>query len=128
MAAVQPQLATFTRRPGLLMLNAADIRPFILVGLCPLIAVVLASLFILLRRERVKEELRLKCFQPVSIQWRPFGPGWGYGYRTGFRVIYIDFHGYRHSAFCWVGGMNFIANIRWVRDEVIGREVSDEPA
>ncbi len=103
------------------------IRPIVLISLCFAIVSVLASLFIVLLRERVKEDLRERCFRPLSIQWRPFGPGWGYTYRTGFRVFYIDFHGRRHKAFCRVGGLRFVPNVRWTQDNIVDAGGFEEP-
>jgi len=86
---------------------------------------VLVAMFLLLARERVKRDLRERFFEPLSVQWAPFGWWWGWYHGAGcafFEVRYVDLKGCIHQARCAAGGTR--PGVLWKQDEVVGKDES----
>jgi hypothetical protein len=80
------------------------------------------ALWILLARDWVKSGLRKQICEPVSVKWIPFANLliWRMAFLgPGFKVIYRDYHGLTHRAYCWVSLVCF-RKVTWVSDEVQG--------
>ena len=95
--------------------------------MCVAIIGLLWFLFFLLRRERVKSDLRKRLFIPLSVRWLPFGWWWGRfagASESYFKVRYVDIDGYIHEARCSVS--DFHSRVLWWRDDVVGRDESRE--
>src|ERR1700722_11818110 len=103
-------------------MSAGDI---IRLAIIPVIIGVLSTLFIILRRERVKNDLRKRLSEPLSVSWAPFGGWWGWYSGADcsfFKVRYVDLNGFIHQARCATG--SFRPGVLWKQDEVIGKDES----
>ena len=113
-------------------MSAEDITVWRNIAIIPIIFGALSALFIILRRERIKDDLRERLFQPLSVRWAPFGSWWGWysGPRcTFFKVRYVDLEGFIHQARCATGGSGpGRPGVLWKQDEVIGKDESKSVA
>ena len=110
-------------------MSADDITVLCNIAIIPVIVSVLSALFITLRRERIKNDLRERLCQPLSVKWAPFGWWWGWysGVRCSFfKVRYVDLKGFIHQARCAIGGSR--PGVLWREDEVIGKDESKSVA
>ena len=104
-------------------MSAIDLRAALSIAACFAIVGVLQTLVIILRRERVKNDLRERLFEPLSVRWAPFGRWWGWysaAWCSFFKVHYADVDGFIHQARCAAGGSR--PGVLWRQDEVIGRD------
>ena len=98
-------------------------------AIIPVIVVVLQALFIVLRRERIKSDLRERLCEPLSVRWAPLGWWWGWysGARCSFfKVRYKDLKGFVHRARCATGGSR--PGVLWKQDEVTDKDESKSVA
>lgn len=110
-------------------MSAEDITVWRNVAIIPAIVGTLWFLFVMLRRERIKNDLRQRLFEPLSVRWAPFGWWWGWysGTRCSFfKVRYVDLEGFIHQARCATGGSR--SEVLWKQDEVIGKDESKSVA
>jgi len=110
-------------------MSALDIRAALSIAACVAVVGVLQFLVITLRRERVKNDMREKLFEPLSVRWAPFGWWWGWysgAWCSFFKVRYADLDGFIHEARCATGGSS--PGVLWRQDEVIGRDESKSAA
>ena len=87
------------------------------IAIIPCIVGVLWSLAVLLCPEWVKNDLRERTCQPVSVRWRPFA--WRTSWLScAFKVMYSDLDGRIHRARCWTYWHR--PSVTWDGDEIIG--------
>ena len=72
-----------------------------------------------LDHERIRQYVRERGGQVVSIQWSPFGRGW-FGEKRDriYEVVYRDADGNEHLATCKT---SMLAGVYWTEDEVAQR-------
>ena len=108
-------------------MSAEDITAWSNITIIPVIVGALQALSIILRRERIKNDLRERLFEHLSVRWAPFG--WWWGWYSGalcsfFKVRYVDLGGFIHQARCATGGSR--PGVLWKQDEVIGKDESKD--
>jgi len=81
------------------------------------IVAVLWFLGVMLCREWVKNDLRQKVFEPLSVRWRPFASSRVF---CAFNVVYADFGGFIHRARCWTYWHR--REVCWEDDEVLAHD------
>lgn len=80
----------------------------------PCIIAVLWSLFIVLAREQVKQDIVSRGFRPIRVRWTIFT--WWPVYGPAYRVRYADAEGLIHEALYGVCNWRYV---RWRDDRVI---------
>ncbi len=84
---------------------------------------VLIGMLIVLQREWVAQDLRLRIMRPVSICWSPFAPGWFDRIQypqlgSAFRVRFVDPFGNVHEGLCVI---ELWKQVVWLEDRIVGR-------
>jgi hypothetical protein len=100
-------------------MSSPDRQAYFLVFCALGIFVVLWCFGVILCREWVKNDLRQRCFRPLSVSWRPFA-WWGGFYGCCFVVRYVDSADFVHEARCWTGG--FKRGVTWSSDEIVSND------
>src|SRR5947199_3566817 len=95
-------------------MSSEDLTAWRNIAIIPLIVGALWSLAVILCREWVKNDLRDRICQPISVRWRFFASTW---ITCAFKVIYSDFRGEIHRARCWTYWHR--RAVTWESDEII---------
>lgn len=85
---------------------------------------VLITMLIVLQREWVAQDLRMRIMRPVSIRWSPFARGWLERMQfpqlgSAFRVRFVDPLGNVHEGLCVI---RLWKQVVWLEDWIIGCE------
>jgi hypothetical protein len=88
------------------------------IAIIPCIVAVLWCLSVILCREWVKDDLREKIYEPISIRWRPFACTRLSCY---FKVVYKDFQGDIHQANCRTTWLR--RRVTWLDDKIVEVEI-----
>ena len=94
---------------------------FVLIG-------VLIAMLIVLQREWVAQDLRMRIMQPVSIRWSPFSRGWFERMQfpqlgSAFRVRFVDPLGNVHEGLCVI---RLWKQVVWLEDWIVEGEGTDD--
>ena len=91
-------------------------------AMIPFIVAVLGYLFVVLCREWVKNDLRDRLCQPLSVRWRFFvSPR----IVCSFHVRYADMNGHIHRAACWTYWHR--RDVTWEADQIIQYQQNATP-
>jgi hypothetical protein len=99
-------------------MSAAEVIAWRNLAVIPFIIAVLWFLSVFLCKEWVKDDLRKRICEPLSLRWRPIAWG-GSRFTCAFTVIYADLDGRIHKAKCRTHWLR--PSVKWERDEIIGR-------
>jgi hypothetical protein len=96
-------------------MSADDIGIYVRISAVLCIVAALWSLWLILAREWVKNDIRARGFRPIHVRWQPFAwwPCWG----PAFRVLYLDGAGSVHQARCGVCAWH--RPVRWRDDKLV---------